>query len=268
MTSPRPLGRTGLRAHPLGLAGSFGVPADVVEHAFHAHGLNYFFVTPRCKTLIEGLRRLIAAGHRDALVIAGGANLPTGGGVARSHAKLCKLLGTDVIDVFHLFWVQAEWYTTGKTWPAMRALKEAGKVRALAMSCHDRPMAARLSGELALDLLMIRYNAAHRGAEREIFEALGPARPSICAYTATRWRKLLAPLGEHAAMTAGECYQFALQHPAVDVVLCGAADRAQLDHAAAAVASGPLSPERLAQIRAFGDAVRDRYRRRSLFDAR
>ncbi len=267
MTARRPLGKTGLSAHPLGLAGSFGVPADVVEHAFHAHGMNYFFVTPRCRTLIEGLGRLIAAGHRDDLVIAGGAGLPTGGGVARSHAKLCKLLGTDRIDVFHLFWVQADWYTSGKTWPAMRALKESGKARALAISCHDRVMASRLARELPLDLLMIRYNAAHRGAEREIFEALGPGRPAVCAYTATRWRKLLAPLGAHPAMTAGECYQFALEHPAVDLVLCGAADRAQLDHAALAVASGPLPPARLAEIRTFGDAVRDRYRRRSFFDA-
>jgi aryl-alcohol dehydrogenase-like predicted oxidoreductase len=262
----KPLGRTGMSVHPLGLAGSFGVSADAVEHAFHAHGVNYFFVTPRAKQMMEGVRRLIAAGHRDELVIAGGAGLPTGGGVERSNAKLCKLLRTDRVDVFHLFWVQAEWYTTGKTWPAMRALKESGRARALAFSCHDRRMAARLGRELELDLLMIRYNAAHRGAEREVFAELeGPGRPAFCAYTATRWRKLLEPLEGHPPMTAGECYRFALAHPSVDVVLCGAADRAQVDHAAAAVAAGPLAPARLEEIKRFGDAVRAKYKNRSFF---
>lgn len=263
---PRTLGRTGLRVHPLGLAGSFGVPAEVVERAFHEHGINYFFVTPRCRPMIEGLRRLIAAGHRDALVLAGGSNLPTGGGVERAQARLARLLGTDVIDVFHLFWVQAGWYAGGKTWPAMRRLKAAGRVRALALSCHDRPLAARLGRELEADLLMIRYNAAHRGAEREVFAAFDPAsRPAFCAYTATRWRKLLEPLPQHPPMTAGECYRFALSNPVVDVVLCGARDGAELDHAASAVAEGPLPPARLAEVERFGDAVRDRYRRRSFF---
>ena len=40
-------------------------------------------------------------------------------------------------------------------------------VRALGVSIHDRPRAGRLAESSPLDLLMIRYNAAHRGAEQE-----------------------------------------------------------------------------------------------------
>ncbi len=256
MMSKQPLGDTGLSAAPLGLAGSFGIGADEVERAFHELGVNYFFVTARMKGLVEGIRRLVAAGHRDDIVIAAGAAIPTGGRVRAACAKMSRLLDVDHLDVFHIFWVQANWYVTGKTWPAMRKLKEEGKVRALAISCHDRPTARRMSEELPLDVLMCRYNAAHRGAEKEIFAALPTERPAIVTYTATRWGKLLKPLGDAGPMSAGECYRFALEHPRVAVALCGARNYAELRADVEAVLAGPLDPERLEQIRAFGDKVR------------
>ncbi|MEI8256388.1 MAG: aldo/keto reductase, partial [Deltaproteobacteria bacterium] len=169
----------------------------------------------------------------------------------------CRALGVDRIDVFHLFWVQYHWYVSGKTWPAMQKLREQGKVGALAISCHDRPLAASLVKELGLDALMIRYNAAHRGAEREIFEPLGTERPAIVAYTATRWGGLLKPVkGFERPMDPGECYRFVLENPSVDVTLCGAANYEQLRHDVAAVLEGPLAPARREEVLRFGDAVR------------
>jgi aryl-alcohol dehydrogenase-like predicted oxidoreductase len=283
MSSPlprRPLGSTGLRVSPLGLAGSYGIEASAVERAFHDFGINYFFVSPRMSGLCEGLRRLIRKGHRDELVIAGGAGIPLGFTVKSAWDKLARELGVDCIDVFHLFWVQAHWYVTGKTWPAFVRLKEEGKARALAISCHDRPMARTLVDELSLDVLMIRYNAAHRGAESEIFATLPTRdaavassgapdpravngasaevrrRTGIVSYTATRWGRLLKPAGELAAMTGPECYRFALGHPSVDVVLCGASTLGELRENVEGVRSGPIPEERMEQIRRFGDAVR------------
>jgi len=252
----RPLGQTGLQVAPLGLAGSFGVDADTVERGFHELGINYFFVTSRMTGLVEGLRRLIAAGHRDKLVLATGAAIPFGWSVKREWEKSAKLLGTDTIDVFHLYWVQAHWYVTGKTWPAMAALKQEGKVRALAISCHDRPMARTLVDEISLDALMIRYNAAHRGAEREIFATLPEGRPAIISYTATRWGKLLEPAGSLGPMTGPECYRFQLGHPRVTVALCGARNFDELRQNAAGVLQGPLPEPRLEEVKRFGDVVR------------
>jgi aryl-alcohol dehydrogenase-like predicted oxidoreductase len=254
--TPRPLGSTSLRASPLGLACSFGIDADGVERAYHELGINYFFVTTRMTAGVEGIQRLIRKGHRDRIVIAMGASIPTGWGVERGWASCAKELGVDTIDVFQLFWVQAHWYVTGKTWPAMQRLKEQGKVRALGVSTHDRKMARSLVDELALDLLMIRYNAAHRGAEGEIFATLGARRPGIVTYTATRWGRLLKPAGDLGPMTPPECYRFALGHPLVDVVLCGAASFDELKENAQGVLAGSLSEERLDEVRKFGDAVR------------
>ena len=38
---------------------------------------------------------------------------------------------------------------------------------------------------------MIRYNAAHPGAEQDVFPHLAARQPAVVAYTATSWRKLL-----------------------------------------------------------------------------
>ena len=252
----RPLGPGGPSVSALGLAGSYGIDADSVERAYHEHGLNYFFVTPRMDGLAEGIRRLVKAGHRDDLVIATGANVPTGAGVQRGFDKACKAYGVDRIDVFQLFWVQYHWYVTGKTWPAMRALKESGRVGKLGMSIHDRKMARSLVDEIGVELLMIRYNAAHRGAEKEIFATLPEARPAIVAYTATRWGKLLTSVGGLGPMTPGECYRFGMTDEHVDVVLCGPKGWDELAVDVAGVLEGPLVDPRLSEVRAFGDAVR------------
>ena len=270
MSDPLPrraFGATPFEVTPLGLAGSFGISADDVERAYHEFGVNYFFVSRRMKGLSEGLRRLIKGGHRDDLVIASGAQIPTGGLVTKAFDNEAQSLGTDRIDVFHLFWVQARWYVTGKTWPAMKKLKDQGKVKALAISCHDRKMATKLSKELSLDVLMCRYNAAHRGAETEIFDALPEKGPAIVAYTATRWGKLLKPSGQLGPMSAGECYRFALGHPRVDVVLCGAADFNQFAESAREVLKGPLGEQRLSEVKAFGDHVRKKASSRISFGA-
>jgi aryl-alcohol dehydrogenase-like predicted oxidoreductase len=273
MTEPlrlpqHPLGRTGISISRLGLSGrSFTarglperrvLPSEDVERAFHELGVTTFLFSPGMKGIAEGLRRLIRAGHRQDLVIMAGVGIPTGWGVRRAFERQARVLGVDHFDIFLLGWVRARWHVTGKTWPTMRHLKEEGKVRAIAFSCHNRALALALQRELDVDLMMLRYNAAHRGVEREVFAHLGPDRPGIVSYTATRWGMLLQPLpaqGFPEPMTAPECYRFALAHPAVDGALCAARTYAELEEDVAGVLAGPLPPERLAEVLRFGDAV-------------
>jgi aryl-alcohol dehydrogenase-like predicted oxidoreductase len=252
---------------PLNVTSSYGIDASGVERAFHELGVNYFFMTSKNDGVKEGLRRLIKAGHREELVIAGGANVPTGFGVRAAFDKDLKALGTDYLDVFQIFWVQYHWYVTGQTWPAMRKLKEDGRVKMLGMSIHDRVLARTLVDEIAPDMLMIRYNAAHRGAEREIFATLPEKRPAILAYTATRWGKLLERTADRDAMTPEECYRFALSDPHVDAVLSGPNSYAELEQNARGVALGPLTAARLDEVRSFGDLVRQSSMSRVAFGA-
>jgi len=263
----RPLGRTGIRVSPLALsawsvraAGQAGLKLDAadIERAFHDHGINTFLVTWQMKHVVEGVRRLIRAGHRDELVLITELGIPTGTFIRRGFEKNARALGVDMIDVVLLGWVQARWYVTGGSWPAMRRLKSEGKTRGIGFSSHNRLLAARLAREVNPDVLMIRYNAAHRGAEREAFEAFGDDRPAIIAYTATRWGMLLQPLpdaGLPKGMTAPECYRFALSHRAVDTVLCAARTADELREDVAGALEGPLDPARHAEVCRFGDAV-------------
>lgn len=263
----RSLGATGLRVSPLALAAwsvrgagprGLRLSPDDVERAYHEHGINTFLFHFMMRPMVEGLRRLIQGGHRDDLVLIAEVGIPTGRSVQRGWERHIRAIGTDVLDVFLLGWVRARWYVTGRTWPAMRALRDRGAVRAIGFSSHDRPLAARLARELRPDVLMLRYNAAHRGAEDEVFAHLEAPRPGVIAYTATRWGMLLQPLPEHGfptGMPAGDCYRFPLTHPAVDLVLCAARSARELDEDVASVRAGPLDPGRLDEVRRFGNAV-------------
>ena len=139
----------------------------------------------------------------------------------------------------------------------MVKLREEGKVRALSVSIHDRQKAGELAKDSPLDVLMIRYNAAHPGAERDIFPHLRHRNPAIIAYTATRWRKLLKrPKGwDGEVPTAGHCYRFCLSSPDVNVVLHGPASVAQLNENIAAVQEGALSQGEMTWMREFGKVV-------------
>lgn len=139
----------------------------------------------------------------------------------------------------------------------MVKLREEGLVRALGVSIHDRSRAGRLAADSPLDLLMIRYNAAHPGAEVDIFPNYASRRPLTVAYTATSWRKLLKrPKGwSGSAMSAGDCYRFCLTSPHVDVVLCGADTAEHLRENLDALKKGPISSDEEEWMRRFGHAV-------------
>src|SRR5262249_18503246 len=107
-------------------------------------------------------------------------------------------LGTDYIDVLTLYYVEqaAEWEEISSPDGALPYLRDAqrdGAVRRLGVTSHQRPLAAKMAQSGLLDLLMIRYNAAHRGAERDVFPMTAPRKLPVIAYTALRWGALLRP---------------------------------------------------------------------------
>ncbi len=251
----RDLRLIGKRVFRLGLAANYGIEEAGIRAAFD-RGINYVYLTPRGK-MAKPLREVIAR-DRDRLVIATGPLVGWfGGSLRRSAERTLKRLGTDYLDIFQLPWLGVGSAWTDSTLKELQHLKESGKVRALGVSIHDRERAGKLAEDSPLDLLMIRYNAAHPGAERDIFPRLAKRQPHIVAYTATRWRKLLrAPSGwTGQVMTAGDCYRFCLSSPHVDVTLTGPASTGELEENLAAVARGPLSPEETTWMREFGKAV-------------
>jgi aryl-alcohol dehydrogenase-like predicted oxidoreductase len=134
------------------------------------------------------------------------------------------------------------------------------------VSCHHRPSFAKLARDPRIQLLMLRYNAAHPGAERDVFPTLPTPRPGVVAYTSTSWGQLLdrklVPAGEEVP-SATDCYRFVLAQPAVDACWCGPKNRAELDGALRALDEGPLDAEQMAWLRRVGVEVRARTQSRS-----
>lgn len=253
----RVLGRTGLQVSRIALAGGYKVPAKAVEKAFHEYGVNTFYWEARRPGMKDALRRLVPS-HREDMVIAIQTYDHAGLWGRGSVERALKALGVECADILYLGWVNSTPWK--RLLDLAERLREEGKVRFLGMTGHNR----RFHGETVsrdrsvFDVHMVRYNAAHKGAEGDIFEQLGENRPGIVTYTATRWGRLLnpkkMPAGERA-LTAAECYRFVLSHPAVDCCLAGPRTEQEMDEGLTALGQGPLAPEEKERVRRIGDYV-------------
>jgi aryl-alcohol dehydrogenase-like predicted oxidoreductase len=203
------------------------------------------------------VRRALAR-DRERFVVATGPTVAIrGAGLRRFVERALSVLGTDYLDILQMHWLGVLSRWADGTVDEMVRLREEGKVRALGVSIHNRRRAGALAADSPLDVLMVRYNAAHPGAEDDIFPHIDPQRHSVVAYTATRWRKLLKrPRGwEGEVPTAGDCYRFCLTEPKVSVVLTGPKNRVMLEANLKAVRRGPMSGDELDWMREFGKVV-------------
>lgn len=254
----RTLGRTGRRVSALGLGSSYGLSGKDVERAFD-RGVSFFLWGSRRRgDFGDGLRQ-VARKDRERATIAIQTYARAAWTMPGSVDRALRALGTDYVDVLGLAW----WGSLPPERIVERALtlQAKGKVRSLMVSCHARPMFESFLGDGRYDALMVRYNAAHPGAERDVFPHLaGSARPpGIVAFTATRWGTLLDPRytpSTEPRPGAGDCYRFDLSNPAVDVCLSGPRDGRELDEALAAVDQGPMTEDEIAWMRRVGAHVR------------
>jgi aryl-alcohol dehydrogenase-like predicted oxidoreductase len=245
----------GRRVFRLGLSGSFDLDENGCSEALER--IQYVFWSPRMKGLTVALRRALAHDRERYVVSAGPLLGYTPGALRRAAVAALRSLGIEYLDVFQLYWLGKMSFFTGAVQEELVKLREEGKVRLLGASIHDRPRAGKLVEESILDLLMIRYNAAHPGAEQDIFPHLTHRRPAMIAYTATAWRRLLrAPRGWNGRVpTAGDCYRFCLTSPHIDVTLTGPRNVTEMRENLAALEKGPLSPEEMRFMREFGRVV-------------
>jgi aryl-alcohol dehydrogenase-like predicted oxidoreductase len=176
-------------------------------------------------------------------------------------ATLC----TDYVDVLTLYYVEQEdeWQrltATGGALTYCRGAKQDGVVRRLGITSHQRPLAAEMARSGLLDTVMIRYNAAHRGAEKDIFPVTDALRLPVIAYTATRWGALPQPTKDDppgfTVPAAPQWYRFVLHSPSVAVVLAAPNDRAELEQDLGVLNAGPLSAAEYAVLAEHGERVR------------
>jgi predicted aldo/keto reductase-like oxidoreductase len=254
----RTLGKTGLTVGRLGIAASYGAPAEAFEEAFDK-GCNYFYLgSGRHRGGMKlAIRNICDKGFRDKLVVA----IHNYGriGLLTEHffKKTLQSLNIDCADVLILGWHNRR--PTNMLLERALALKEKGLVKFLGMSGHKRSLFPKLAEEGLFDVFHIRYNAAHRGAEQDAFPFLTDSNQTgIVTYTATRWGHLLnhkkMPPGEQP-LSAADCYRFVLSNSAVDVCLSGPANIDQMNEALSALDQGSLPPDEMKRIQFIGDHV-------------
>jgi aryl-alcohol dehydrogenase-like predicted oxidoreductase len=257
---PTDLGRTGLKVGRLGISSSFGAPAAAYEAAFE-RGCNYFtwgtFIRGRSGAMREAIRNITAGGRRGDLVVAMLTYAHSAWLTEHFFIKGLNAAGMEYADVLLLGWFPRR--PSRKIIDGATALKEKGLVRHIGLTSHNRSLFPELAGEGLFDIFHVRYNAAHRGAEEDVFPHItGTDRPGIVSFTATDWKKLLnpkkAPSG-HAALTPAECYRFVLSNPNVDVCMMGAKNMEQMRENLDILGMGPLSESELKRVYTVGTHV-------------
>ncbi len=262
MSFPRSvvLGRTGLSVGPLAVSGGYGCDARSLREAFD-RGANYWYHgSRRLPGMTQGIREIVAAGQRDRLVLLLQSYARWPWLMEMTFARGLRQLGVDHADVLLLGWFNT--MPSAALMDRVEAMRARGLFRHLAVSSHERAMFPKFAADLRFDIVHLRYNAAHPGAERDVFPAMPEgAPPGVVAYTATSWGQLLAPgrMPPGASPLRGrDCYRFALSNPNIHVCMTGPKDAAQMHEALAALDEGPLSPEEDTRFRRIGAHIAGR----------
>jgi aryl-alcohol dehydrogenase-like predicted oxidoreductase len=245
----------------LGLAAGPKQDPRCVRRAF-AGGINYFFsYGPGNTSFIVELAALVRR-KREQVIVATGSGSRRVEGLRAARRKLTALLGIGVIDVFFIEYVHPGdnpdvMFGKNGVLDELRQWKESGWVRFVGATAHDRSLAGRLAADPRVDVLMHRFNMAHRKAALEVFPVAAKARTPIVAFTATRWGMLLKPYADWPgpSPTASDCYRYCLAERSVHVVLTAPRSLAELEQNLDVLESPPMSKQERAQWQRFGDLV-------------
>ncbi len=278
------LGRSGLEVCRIGLGGGNSIGPEDVEYAV-SRGVNYLFTSldlhaPMYQRSWPAIRRIKQGPRRDEVVLVVCSYVADAEKIGAMLLDQLYALRLDHVDVFQWGWVTqandpAALITVADAalrrnpvFASMvakrlqiaeqvaRELQSRGYARHLAISTHDRAVARAVLDDPRLDILMVRYNVAHRGAEDDVFAYLPDereTRPGIVTFNSAHdARGLLTrlppglPEGLYQPEVA-DLYRFCLDQPDVDVLLTGPGTRAELDAALAVLER----PEQSARLRTY-----------------
>jgi aryl-alcohol dehydrogenase-like predicted oxidoreductase len=249
-----PASRLGLAAHP-------EQDPRCVRRA-RQRGINFFFLYgPIPGTFGEALAPLVRK-RRDELIVASGSGSRKRGALLAARRKILDGLSVESLDIFFAEYINPSddsdaIFGAGGALDELTCWKSEGVIRYVGATAHDRKLAQRLAADPRIDVLMHRFNMAHRKAAQEVFPDATHAKTPVIAFTATRWGTLLEPHGGWPGPppSAVDCYRYCLAQPAVQLVLTSPRTVAELEENLAVLASRPLSARQRAHWERYGDLV-------------
>jgi len=253
------------RVMRLGLAtrGNTSLDREDVTEAVR-RGVNYLNWCGHPDGLRDAVRKL--GSLRNRIFVAVQFFARTARAAERELSELMGELGTVYLDVVTYYYVEQEeeWEQIVSPGGAAEVLEKARNertVRTIGLTSHQRDLAAKIAGSGRLDLLMVRYNAAHRGVEKSIFPLLDERRLPAVVFTCLRWGALLESTPEDPAEfsipAAKDWYRFALAHRSVAVALMAPNGRRELEENLCILDDWQgFTAEEYGVLKAHGDRVR------------
>jgi aryl-alcohol dehydrogenase-like predicted oxidoreductase len=245
----------------LGLAGNPNMEEGCVTTAYDA-GINYFFFYNQSYPVLINELKPLLYDNRESIVVATGSesrNLET---LRAYFDQIRRQLEVDTVDVFYAEYVapgddMETLLGAGGVFDELHRWKAEGLIRYVGATAHNRPMAVELVESGRIDVLMHRYNMAHRGAEEQVLPAALNAEIPVVAFTCTRWGSLLSGHQDWdgPVPTAANCYQYVLHHPAVHMALTAPTTRAQLEENLIALKGTEHLSQNLPLWEAYGKLV-------------
>jgi aryl-alcohol dehydrogenase-like predicted oxidoreductase len=243
----RPLGRTGMSVAPLGLSGALDLPVACFETAREA-GVDLFFWEPEHRALTEFIRR---AGRRDELCVVAGTYEADARSIERDVDRALARLGVEALGVMLLFWVRSPARLSDEAFSALERMKARGKIRAMGFSTHLRDLARDAIAERPWDVIMCRLSAAHPGAEQALLPEAAARGVGVIAFSALLYGRMLVD----RAVSAADCYRYALSQPGVSACLSSPRRYHELAENLAVLERPTLDADSVARLRAHGARV-------------
>ncbi|MGP1383473.1 MAG: aldo/keto reductase [Thainema sp.] len=242
----------------LGLASQYIEEANCVPTAFDA-GINYFFSysTPT-GIFLQELRSLVA-GHREQLIVATGSEHRDTKPLQHRLDEIRQQLNTDIVDVFFLEYISPD-EDINRVKTAIEQLytwQRQGSIRYVGITTHNRSIALNFVQTQQCDVLMHRYNMAHRQVEATVLPVAQAAEIPVIAFTCTRWSTLLQghPDWPDSPPSASDCYRYTLQQPSVHCALTSPKSLSQLQENLSVLTAPPLPPAEVKRWQQYGDLI-------------
>ncbi len=253
------LGRTGRTIYRVGLSASYRPGVKAIRQGVD-EGITLLFCYGFDFQMTSFIRSMSPSEREKITIVTGAYNLIWGyPNLRRSLEKRLRQLRTEHIEVFMFLGVMKPEQMPPTVIEQLLRFKEEGKIGAIGLSTHHRAFAGELAKTGAVDVLMIRYNAAHRGAERDIFPNLQPHNPGVLSYTSTRWTSLVRrPKGwppDRPMPDPSMAYRFVLSNPHVHACIMAPANERQLRENLAGIRRGPLDEGDMRTMKDLGDLV-------------
>ncbi len=247
---------------PLGLAGAPDSQSGFASIARGAGANFFFFYGLDVDGMVDGVKRLLRR-RRDEVFVATGTESRDPSRMRDYLDAVCETLDVDAIDLFFAEYVSPaddpdDVLGKGGAVDEIRKWKDEGRVRYVGATAHSRPLSLSLIESGRIQVLMHRYNMAHRKSEDEVLPAAIDAGVPVVAFTCTRWGSLLEGHADWPGQvpSAADCYRFVLQHPAVALALTAPTTESHLrENLTVLLEPREPAPEEMSAWKAYGDLV-------------